>query len=121
MQNVMIELGFFEFCPACHGQITIGHREGCQLMNAVRAAVLAERQRCFDIAEEVRRRELKNYSGRSAFHVIAEEIRERIQGNWKETSFDDDTNLAINIEIDQEAERLSWPRGPLTGSSKVGA
>ena len=40
-------LNFFEFCPACHGQLKIGHREGCEIV----AAVFAQRPRLLPLPE----------------------------------------------------------------------
>lgn len=68
----------FEFCPVCHGQLKIGHRDGCEYV----AAIKAERDRCVSVADDVRKRELELYRGKAAYHTIAEEIQHRILGTW---------------------------------------
>jgi hypothetical protein len=72
----------FVFCPVCRGQMTFDHRTGCEYV----AAIKAERERCAGIADEVRKRELALYSGRAAYHTIAEEIQHRILDTWNDPS-----------------------------------
>lgn len=80
IENETLLKGGFEFCPVCHGQLKIGHRTGCEFVEAIEA----ERERCALVAETIRARELKKYLRTNPYHLIAEEIRDTIRGNWKE-------------------------------------
>lgn len=50
-----------------------------QIDPPIEAAINAERRACFEIADAIRTRELRNFTGANPYHLIAEEIMDRIR------------------------------------------
>ena len=93
------EEGFADFIERILNEAITAERQASKVVDTVFGSVLGvgvgiiadhilkmkswmeiERKACIDIAEEIRKRELRNYTGANcAYHTIAEEIRDNIR------------------------------------------